>query len=234
MDNLQINGTIIPSDWQDLFDWFGMQGTSPKKVKNYLTAAKGADIVMDINSPGGSVYPGLEIYSILKDYPGNVTARVMSIAASAASMIMCGGDHVLISPVAQVMIHNCSCDGAGNYLDHEKLAAELKKLDQACVQTYTIKTGKSEKEMLALMADTTFFNAPDAVKIGLADEVIDLEKEPTALKAVASMETGLMSPKMIEALTRMMHEEQQQAQRNNKELELEKGYLDYFEIKGGK
>ena len=57
---------------------------TPQMFRDELYAEEG-NITLWINSPGGNVFAAAEIYTMLRDYPGNVTVRIASIAASAAS-----------------------------------------------------------------------------------------------------------------------------------------------------
>ena len=58
-----IKGTIIPTNYQDVYDYYGMEGTSPGKLAAFLEEANGEDIVLEVNSPGGYVFAGMEIYN---------------------------------------------------------------------------------------------------------------------------------------------------------------------------
>ena len=59
---------------------------TPQMFRDELYAEEG-DITLWVNSPGGNVFAAAEIYTMLRDYPGNVTVRIASIAASAASVV---------------------------------------------------------------------------------------------------------------------------------------------------
>ena len=84
--------------------WFGDEVT-PKMFKADLDKCKG-DITVWINSPGGDVFAAAQIYNMLMDYPGGVTVKIDSLAASAASVVAMAGTEVQMSPVAMMMIHN--------------------------------------------------------------------------------------------------------------------------------
>ena len=59
---------------------------TPQDFRDELYAEDG-DLTLWINSPGGNVFAAAEIYTMIRDYPHNVTVRIASIAASAASVI---------------------------------------------------------------------------------------------------------------------------------------------------
>lgn len=135
---------------------------------------KGDRLEVKINSGGGSVAAGQEIYSMLRGR-NDVDIEVESIAASAASVIAMAGPST-ISPVGMVMIHDVSTyDAAGNHKDFEKLADTLRCYDEALAGAYMAKTGKTKAEILRLMDEETWLTADRAVKLGFIDKVKDRE-----------------------------------------------------------
>ena len=78
----------------------GLIGTVPL-LKNVVLPETGEDIEVHINSGGGDVYAGSEIYTALRSYSGKVVVKIVGIAASAASVIAMAGDVIEISPTAQ-------------------------------------------------------------------------------------------------------------------------------------
>ncbi|PHD55763.1 head maturation protease, ClpP-related, partial [Bacillus toyonensis] len=119
-------------------DWFEMDATSPGKITKELDHANGEDLIVSINSPGGYVDEGSEIYTALKNYHGHVEVQIVGLAASAASIIAMAGDKVRISPTAQIMIHNASMLRGGDHRDMEKAAEMLKTTDHTLVNAYVI------------------------------------------------------------------------------------------------
>ncbi|NTW06147.1 MAG: Clp protease ClpP [Peptococcaceae bacterium] len=149
-----------------------MDATSPKDVEAAIVSASGAELEVEINSPGGDVFSGSEIYTALKDYPGNVTVKIVGIAASAAGVIAMAGKRVLISPTAQFMMHNVSSIAQGDYRDFEQEANVLKNYNISIANAYLLKTGLEQKELLSLMDKETWLSAQQAVEYGFADEVM--------------------------------------------------------------
>ena len=109
---LYLNGVIAEESWFD-------DEISPKMFRDELNGGSG-DIEVYINSVGGDCFAATQIYNMLKEYPGNVTVKIDSIAASAASVIAMAGDVVLMSPLALQMIHNPLTVAAGNVDDMQK------------------------------------------------------------------------------------------------------------------
>ncbi|PGR01368.1 head maturation protease, ClpP-related [Priestia megaterium] len=191
---IEIKGPIISNDEQEIYDWFGMEATSPNKVKQLLNEANGEDVLVDISSGGGYVDSGSQIYTELKRYTGHVTTEVSGLAGSAASVILMSGNTIRISPTGQIMIHNASMDAQGDHRDMEHASEVLKVINKSIVNAYTIKTGKSEEELLDMMAKETWLSAKDALEHGFVDEIMFMED---SLKATASTGITTMLPQQV-------------------------------------
>lgn len=168
-----IKGPIIDSDEQWIYDWFGYEATSPQKINNLISQAENnEDLEVEINSGGGSVFAGSEIYTALKSYTGNVITKIVGIAASAASVAAMAGDKVLISPTAQMMIHNVSGSSQGDYNAMEKSAEILKNANQTIANAYALKTGLKNEELLSMMNSEKWFPPQEALEKGFVDEIM--------------------------------------------------------------
>lgn len=173
MKTLNINGDIISSDLAWIYRWYGFDYTCPGDVRAVIDSLEsGEELVVTINSGGGDVMAGQEIYSILSKIRDRVTIEIQSMAASAASMIAMAGKTVKISPVAMMMIHNAACQTSGDYHAMEHTAGVLKTVNSSIAQAYIEKTGMSEEELLALMDKETWLSANDCVRYGFCDEII--------------------------------------------------------------
>ena len=150
MATINIRGDIVGDDDKWIYDWFDMAATCPKDVKEILnTAEENEPIEVLINSGGGSVMAGQEIYSALK---GNdrVTIKIQSLAGSAAGVVAMAGKSQ-ISPVAMIMIHNVSMSGAsGDYHDMQKNAEILKQMNTALAAAFVEKSGRPMDNILKL------------------------------------------------------------------------------------
>lgn len=183
MAKLEVKGTIISNNQKWIYDLFEMDSTSPKDI---LLPENNEPLEVVINSGGGDVYAGSEIYTALRDYRGDVTVKVVGIAASAASVIAMAGDTIEISPTAQIMIHNVSSGASG---DHRALAHEaevLKNYNNSIANAYLDKTGIEKDELLELMNHETWLTAEQAVEKGFADKVMFANEEVPMLVASVS------------------------------------------------
>ncbi|MNW32432.1 ATP-dependent Clp protease proteolytic subunit 1 [compost metagenome] len=169
---IKANGPIIGDANAWIYQWFGIPAVSPGMISKELDASNGDEIELYVNSLGGSAFDGAEIYTLLKDYPGKITAKVTGVAASAASVMIMGADVIKISPPGQIMIHNAATGTDGDKNDHDRSSALLRSTDEAITNAYSLRTGKTRDELLALMDNTTWMNAQKAVELGFADEIM--------------------------------------------------------------
>lgn len=176
MYKLDIRGNIVSDTLGEMYDYYGMACAYPKQVRNFLARVpENAEITVTINSAGGDVFAGSEIYTLLKSYKGNVTVDVYGIAASAAATIAVAGDTVRMSPTSMLMIHNPSTQTQGDQNEHRKNAETLDKVTDAIANAYVSKTGKSIQDIKDLMSKTTYMTAQQAVEQSFADEVLFAE-----------------------------------------------------------
>ena len=150
---------------------------TPQDFRDELYA-EDSDLTIWLNSPGGNVFCAAEIYTMIRDYPRNVTVRIASIAASAASVIAMAGDTVQMSPTALLFVHDPSTIAMGNAKDMEKAIATLNEIKESIINAYMAKTGLSHNRISKLMSDETWINAKKAVELGFADVILFDEKKP--------------------------------------------------------
>lgn len=179
MRTVTVNGDIICNDMKWIYDWLEYESCCPADVKNVIAELtdENEELKVVINSPGGDVQAGQEIYSILKGVKNHVTIEVQSMAASAASMIAMAGDTVKMSPVALLMIHNASTCTSGDYREMQHTADVLQTVNTAIMQAYIAKTGKTEDELRGMMDRETWLTANQCLENGFADEIIK-DKNP--------------------------------------------------------
>ena len=144
---------------------------TPKAFRAELEEDTG-DITVWICSPGGNVFAAAEIYTMLREYPGTVTVKIDSIAASAASVVAMAGDRVLMSPTGMLMIHDPSTIAMGNSEDMRKAIDVLNEVKESIINAYMAKTELSHARIANLMSNETWMNAKKAVELGFADGIL--------------------------------------------------------------
>jgi ATP-dependent Clp protease protease subunit len=194
---INIKGPIISNGEQWIYDYFGIDATSPKQVLDQIEKAGNEDLEVDINSGGGSVFDASEIYTSLKSYQGKVNGKIVGIAASAASVIAMASDNLSMSPTSQMMIHNASMRGQGDYRDMEHNAGFLKNVNQTIANAYSLKSGKEYSELLSMMDHETWLTPQQALEHNLIDEVM-FGNQTTQI--VASLESGMIPQAIVEKM----------------------------------
>lgn len=189
---IEILGDIIPNDDKWVYDWLDMDCTCPQVVNEQIEKANGQPLDVYINSGGGDVFAGSEIYTALRAYKGEVTIHIVGRAASAASVIACARKSD-ITPTGMMMVHNVSSTARGDYHAMDKSSEILQKANTAIAAAYVEKTGKSEAEVLAMMDKETWLTGKDAVDAGLIDSIA------SAGRLVAAG-PGTLPPHVVEKL----------------------------------
>ena len=168
-----------------LYNEIGFYGISAGQFADAMNAHRGKAITLRINSPGGDVFDGLAMYSILANWPTPVTAQIDGLAASAASIVMLGAKSIQMTRGAFVMVHNAWGVAVGNAADLRDFAGVLDQIDGNLADLYSAKSGTPAADWLAMMAAETWLNSEQALEAKLIDSVIDV---PAAL---ARVEPGL-------------------------------------------
>lgn len=154
------------------YDWWTGDGVTARRVAAALRSLGPGPVTVNINSPGGDMFEGLAIYSLLREHEGHVTVKVLSLAASAASVVAMAGDTVQIARAGFLMIHNAWVIAAGNRNDYRELADWLEPFDAAMVDIYAARTGGENKAMAKLMDAESWIGGSSAIEQGFADELL--------------------------------------------------------------
>lgn len=176
---IDVRGDIIGNDDKWIYDWLGWDSTAPADIRNaLLTKPEGELLTVLVNSGGGNVLAGQEIYSMLYGRK-DVEIKIQSMAGSAASVVAMANT-CEISPVAMIMIHNVSISGAsGDYHDMQKNAEILKQMNSALAGAYVTKTGKTQEEILKMMDRETWITANQALEMGFVDSIAEIAPQYT-------------------------------------------------------
>lgn len=144
----------------------------PKDIDTELKAMGDVDeIVVRINSPGGGVWAGIAIHTMLTRHKAYKTVYVDGMAASIASIIAMAGDKIIMPLGSMMMVHNPLTIAMGNANELRVVADRLDSVRNAMLSIYTNKTGKTDGEIIALLDAETFMTAGEAVLNGFAHEV---------------------------------------------------------------
>ena len=222
---VNIYGVIIPNDYKWYFDYFDEDSTCPRDITNAIEKANGEELEVYINSPGGIIEAGSEIYTTLREYQGNIKIKIVGQACSAASIIAMAG-HSEMSPTALMMVHCVSTIASGNHSDMEKTAEVLRTADDALSNAYMAKSGMSKEEVLAMMEEETWLTAEQAKEKRLIDGIMFEEKQPLRLTA-SNFE--LPTEERMNRVKEMMKE---QSIENGSAFLIQKSKLSLLRLKG--
>lgn len=178
--------------------WTG-EGVTSKRIGAALRAIGDREVVVNINSPGGDLFEGVAIYEQLRLHSKRVTVRVVSLAASAASVIAMAGDTIEISRAGFFMIHNCWVLAIGNRHDLRESADWLEPFDAAMADVYAARTGLDTKEIAKLLDSETWIGGAEAVDKGFADDLLAAGHVVEDAKALASA-ASVAAVRRVEAI----------------------------------
>jgi len=153
-------------------DYWTGEGVTAKRIAGALRAIGERDVTVLINSPGGDMFEGLAIYNLLREHKGEVTVKVLGLAASAASVIAMAGDNIQAARAGFLMIHNAWILVAGNRHDMREYADYLEPFDRSMADLYAARTGIEFKDMQKIMDAGSWIGGSDAVEQGFADELL--------------------------------------------------------------
>ncbi|NYU10771.1 peptidase S14 [Enterobacteriaceae bacterium CCUG 67584] len=156
-------------------DFWG-EGVTASRIAGALRSLNGADVTVNINSPGGDMFEGLAIYNLLREYEGRVTVKVLGLAASAASVIAMAGDDVQIGRGAFLMIHNCWVYAMGNRHDLAQIAEDMEPFDKAMSDIYQARSGLDASTVDKMMDGETYIGGSEAVEKGFADSLLSADE----------------------------------------------------------
>lgn len=175
---LVMYGDVMAEDGRD---WWtgepdGRPAVTSESLNRELEVLRGADrVTVRLNSCGGDLYTGLAIHNVLRSLDAEVTVRVEGIAASAASVIACAGDRVVVTPGSILMVHEGALGLLGYYTgaDLRALVADMDAGVRAMLGVYAAKTGRPEDELREMVEAETWMVGQEIVDAGFADVLED-------------------------------------------------------------
>ena len=183
---IKLFGDVTSDEWVWLYDLFGLPCCSPKAVRDAIAQLPAdEDLIIEVNSPGGDVWAGFEIFGLLQSLGERTEAHIIAMAASAATTITSACARVLASPVAQIMIHQPAVSAWGSYNneDTQRMLNFLDSVKASIINGYLVKCGgKASRRTLEKLVDqNTWMPAQDAIKLGLVDGLLDTTEEKEAM-----------------------------------------------------
>ena len=225
---LNLSGELIPSDWAEIYRRWGYKSGfyCPDDVRNAISNLEpGEELLLEVNSIGGSVFGGNEIYALLEGCVNPTRAVIQSMAASAASYMIMPCNRIEIHLPAQLMIHRASTYAWGNSEDLQQAQQMLDVTDEAILNTYCRRCGDrvSRKELASMMENETYIGAADALRYGLVDSIIGGENDgQSGLLVASAFNNTVKAMRTLPDIQTLLDAEKSESDRLHKELEMEK------------
>jgi ATP-dependent Clp protease protease subunit len=137
------------------------------------------DIIMYINSPGGSVSAGLAIYDTMQYIRPDISTICVGMAASMAQVLLCAGakGKRMALPNSRIMMHQPSGGSQGQTTEIEIYLKEMIRMREQLYQIIAAHSGQ-DVDKIHRDADRDFWMSPqDAVDYGLIDRVLKSRKD---------------------------------------------------------
>lgn len=199
--------------------WWGDEVT-PKEFKADLDSLGDIDTLnIYINSPGGDVFAGQAIHSMLKRHKSHKNVYIDGLAASIASVIAMAGDTIFMPKNAMMMIHNPWTIGMGNANEFRKLAKDLDKIRESLIAAYEGHSALTRDEIISIMDAETWLTATECEEYGFCD-VVQEEKQMAASIDKALLKRYQNTPQAFLNLDRKVEEQDLVKQKLLMELEL--------------
>jgi ATP-dependent Clp protease protease subunit len=140
------------------------------------------DILVYINSPGGSMTSMMAIYDTMQYIQPDIQTFCLGQAASAAAVLLAAGTKGkrMALPNSRILIHQPAVEsGYGQSSDLEIQAREILRMRTAMERVIAQHTGKDEDQVRRDVERDKFFTAEEAKEYGLVDEVLTTLKRRT-------------------------------------------------------
>lgn len=166
---LFIHGDITDESWWD-------DEVTPKSIKNALDDMGSAkEILLHINSYGGSVFAGNCIINLIsakkKAINCKVIAYIEGIAASMGSGIAMVADEIIMYDNALMMLHKPLSLAFGNANDFQKTIDMLNKAEETLIKNYMRHFNGTEDELRNIMSEESWFTSDECLENGLCTSI---------------------------------------------------------------
>ena len=138
-----------------------------------------APIDVLLNSPGGDVRAGLQIYDCILGSPAPIRICCVGQACSMAALLLaCGRHGRYLLPHAEVMIHEPRLRGnvGGSASSLRSISENLEETKRRMEKLFALHTGRTEEEIAAATAFDHYMSPEEAVSFGLCDGIIGFER----------------------------------------------------------
>ncbi len=143
----------------------------------YLRSKGSPAMEIHLDSCGGSVTKGLDIYDLIRLYPGKTTATVFGLASSMGAIILQACDVRRAARHSSMNIHTIRKNDIPHevLLDTAKLKESLKGFDalqRCCTRILALRTKKPSREIYSVCSEYRHMDAKEALAFGLIDKIV--------------------------------------------------------------
>jgi len=174
-----------------------------QEIRDSLREAAGEDLDIELVTPGGDVFDGIEIYNAIRDYKrefpnAEIMGTLKGLVASMGTYIACCPAFSLLTAEdnAVYMIHNAWSCMCGDYNDMQTTADMLRGLTDIMAKTYSDKTGTTVSEIKKMMDNETWLFGDEIKAAGFVDDMVksdDGKKDKSQALAAARLQFGAMA-----------------------------------------
>lgn len=145
----------------------------------FLDNLEKKDIVLHVDSPGGSVKSGLSIVDVMDYVSSDIVTINTGMAASMGSILLGAGTKGKRYSLrfSRVMLHQVSSGAEGNIQDMEISLKEAKKYNELLFGLLGKYTDKDPKQVLEDASRDLWLTAEEAKAYGIIDEIILTKKK---------------------------------------------------------
>ncbi len=137
------------------------------------------DIQIYLNTPGGSVYPGLGIYDTMQYISSDVATICTGVAASMGAILLSAGTKGKRTALkhSRILIHQPMGGAQGQASDIEITAREIQKLKKELYEILALHSGQTYKKIWKDSDRDYWMTAQEAKEYGMIDEVLQKNKK---------------------------------------------------------
>lgn len=157
-----------------LLDDIGGWGiTAQDFVMQFNQIPADATVRLIVYSGGGNLFDALAMYHVIKER-GNVTGKVIGVAASAATIVLMGCDSVEMPANTWMMLHDAALSVYGASSNELRKKADfMDGVSASMLSIYAKRSGKDNATVAQWLSEDTWFTASEALEAGLCDVVLD-------------------------------------------------------------
>ena len=164
-------------------------------VAGFLEIHAGEAVDIIVNSPGGDALEGSAILAEIEAH-GLVRCIVRGVAASSASLLICGASEIVMHRAAYLMLHSPWTMTVGDSEAHRKAAELLEKVGRTDAEVYATTSGQPLARVEAWLAQELWLDASESVALGFADAIEEAGQGETPAKHDYSAHEGAPSALM--------------------------------------